>query len=235
MVGVFLTMQVAGLIVSRRIGRSLSPRAVRKRYHWVVLNQTVLLGMLVCALLSQGLPEWQMILLLCGIMVSMVSLIWKVTRRQTEDDAQRNYADDTGHCGRCEYDLTGNVSGICPECGWVIPKTPMRMQSPDWARWWQKWEIEYLENWPRSLRTVRLSAAVFGAIAIGLLVWLGGYGSGSRWFSLLLTLPAWLIAGHMLILSVRVAAYGRKQGDQPAGETQERGQEQGGPQGPKCR
>lgn len=22
-----------------------------------------------------------------------------------------------GHCQRCEYDLTGNVSGVCPECG----------------------------------------------------------------------------------------------------------------------
>jgi hypothetical protein len=22
-----------------------------------------------------------------------------------------------GHCRRCGYDLTGNVSGICPECG----------------------------------------------------------------------------------------------------------------------
>ncbi len=22
-----------------------------------------------------------------------------------------------GHCGRCGYNLTGNVSGVCPECG----------------------------------------------------------------------------------------------------------------------
>jgi len=22
-----------------------------------------------------------------------------------------------GHCQRCGYDLTGNVSGVCPECG----------------------------------------------------------------------------------------------------------------------
>lgn len=26
-----------------------------------------------------------------------------------------------GHCRQCEYDLTGNVSGICPECGAAIP------------------------------------------------------------------------------------------------------------------
>jgi hypothetical protein len=27
-----------------------------------------------------------------------------------------------GHCTRCGYDLTGNVSGICPECGVPIPE-----------------------------------------------------------------------------------------------------------------
>ena len=25
-----------------------------------------------------------------------------------------------GHCPTCEYDLTGNVSGVCPECGTAI-------------------------------------------------------------------------------------------------------------------
>ena len=25
-------------------------------------------------------------------------------------------------CGRCEYNLTGNVSGKCPECGWKLPR-----------------------------------------------------------------------------------------------------------------
>lgn len=25
-----------------------------------------------------------------------------------------------GHCGRCGYNLTGNISGVCPECGKVI-------------------------------------------------------------------------------------------------------------------
>jgi hypothetical protein len=26
-----------------------------------------------------------------------------------------------GRCGRCGYDLTGNTSGVCPECGAKIP------------------------------------------------------------------------------------------------------------------
>ena len=25
-----------------------------------------------------------------------------------------------GHCRKCRYDLTGNVSGVCPECGMMI-------------------------------------------------------------------------------------------------------------------
>ena len=28
-----------------------------------------------------------------------------------------------GNCGNCEYDLTGNESGVCPECGTEIKKT----------------------------------------------------------------------------------------------------------------
>jgi len=26
----------------------------------------------------------------------------------------------SGLCGKCGYDLTGNVSGVCPECGWLV-------------------------------------------------------------------------------------------------------------------
>jgi predicted amidophosphoribosyltransferase len=27
-----------------------------------------------------------------------------------------------GHCQKCGYDLTGNVSGICPECGTPVER-----------------------------------------------------------------------------------------------------------------
>lgn len=27
-----------------------------------------------------------------------------------------------GHCRTCAYDLTGNVSGVCPECGSALPR-----------------------------------------------------------------------------------------------------------------
>jgi hypothetical protein len=28
---------------------------------------------------------------------------------------------DSTRCGQCGYDLTGNSSGVCPECGWDVP------------------------------------------------------------------------------------------------------------------
>ncbi|MCH7719668.1 MAG: hypothetical protein IH988_01575 [Planctomycetes bacterium] len=31
-------------------------------------------------------------------------------------------APDFAVCARCSYDLTGNVSGRCPECGWKLPR-----------------------------------------------------------------------------------------------------------------
>jgi len=28
-----------------------------------------------------------------------------------------------GHCQKCGYNLTGNVSGVCPECGTAVAET----------------------------------------------------------------------------------------------------------------
>jgi len=35
--------------------------------------------------------------------------------------------DSTIRCNKCDYDLTGNESGRCPECGWKIPE-PIRQK-----------------------------------------------------------------------------------------------------------
>lgn len=32
----------------------------------------------------------------------------------------------TGRCAACDYDLTGNVSGVCPECGKAIPANQIK-------------------------------------------------------------------------------------------------------------
>ena len=36
-----------------------------------------------------------------------------------------------GHCQVCGYNLTGNVSGICPECGTLIPEGTVPLNKTD--------------------------------------------------------------------------------------------------------
>jgi hypothetical protein len=47
---------------------------------------------------------------------------WALTARTF----RRLYRRKTGRCLGCGYDLTGNVSGVCPECGTPVPdaRTP---------------------------------------------------------------------------------------------------------------
>jgi len=35
--------------------------------------------------------------------------------------AAKPMTDPPGHCTACGYDLTGNTSGVCPECGKTVP------------------------------------------------------------------------------------------------------------------
>jgi hypothetical protein len=44
-------------------------------------------------------------------------------RPHREDEFALNYKLDPAHCGRCGYDLTGNTSGVCPECGWTLTRS----------------------------------------------------------------------------------------------------------------
>jgi len=51
--------------------------------------------------------------------------LWQLLRSPetfSNAEATANYAADSQYCGRCDYDLTGNQSGVCPECGWQIPR-----------------------------------------------------------------------------------------------------------------
>ena len=47
------------------------------------------------------------VLLVIGV---STALLWYRDRRPPK-----------GHCQNCDYDLTGNVSGVCPECGEPTP------------------------------------------------------------------------------------------------------------------
>jgi hypothetical protein len=60
-----------------------------------------------CALL---IPFWAVALLAFTVSV----WTWLAYRRRRDRDRP-------GHCNACGYDLKGNVSGVCPECGAAIP------------------------------------------------------------------------------------------------------------------
>jgi predicted RNA-binding Zn-ribbon protein involved in translation (DUF1610 family) len=45
----------------------------------------------------------------------------------------RHRRDRRGLCSKCEYDLTGNVSGVCPECGTAVPRGAKCVAPPDRA------------------------------------------------------------------------------------------------------
>jgi hypothetical protein len=44
--------------------------------------------------------------------------LWNIN---TDRYFRKLYDHDPSFCGRCGYDLTSNVSGVCPECGWRLP------------------------------------------------------------------------------------------------------------------
>lgn len=56
------------------------------------------------------LEMWYPLWVLPSASLSAVVLLWRYRRRFP-----------VGHCARCGYDLTGNRSGACPECGTPIP------------------------------------------------------------------------------------------------------------------
>ena len=60
-----------------------------------------------------ALPHW-VLFLVTGVPPTVRGAKW--TRRALRRLRQR----PTGHCVRCGYDLTANVSGVCPECGTAV-------------------------------------------------------------------------------------------------------------------
>ena len=50
----------------------------------------------------------------------LMARLWS-SRRQLVSWVQLRRRPRPGRCPDCDYDLTGNVSGICPECGTLVP------------------------------------------------------------------------------------------------------------------
>lgn len=120
-----------------------------------------------------------------------------------EIDARLNYADDPSRCGRCDYDLTGNVSGVCPECGWNIPEAREYTAPVHWSYWWKTWRIEYIENWWKALAGLVLGALFTAGYTVFAVVWLR-----QGWFVVVFM---GLIVVNYLIQVWRIIAYARRQ------------------------
>jgi hypothetical protein len=85
----------------------------------------------------------------------------------SDAQAAANYASDRRYCGQCEYDLTGNRSGICPECGWRIPQqVSVAVDREPLTMGWRPWRIEHLHNWRKTLWETVLFAVMCAGAAV---------------------------------------------------------------------
>ncbi|MBN1489052.1 MAG: hypothetical protein JXA69_03975 [Phycisphaerae bacterium] len=60
------------------------------------------------------------LLVLLSAANALLSVRYRRRRRRKKIERQREERRTRGLCPRCEYNLTGNVSGVCSECGEVI-------------------------------------------------------------------------------------------------------------------
>ena len=92
------------------------PTGRRLRPQWTVWDHAELLWASTAGPMGfSGFPQRQIILrfptlLLVGIVAILPLAHWRVRRR-------RKHRIDNRLCAACAYNLTGNTSGVCPECG----------------------------------------------------------------------------------------------------------------------
>ena len=86
----------AGVLVSRT---GMWFRGAFKAHWWPIFTRTTVGGR-TCWYV--GLPLWMIFV----VVATPTAILWDRDRRPP-----------AGHCQTCGYDLTGNVSGKCPECG----------------------------------------------------------------------------------------------------------------------
>lgn len=193
---------VLGLFLMRK-RLPITPRQTRKR-SWRVLAFTVL----PCAFAAfvfwkSDLPQHKAIVVVSigGVAMAGASALYQYFRSPPAHETLQNFAADSRHCGQCEYDLTGNVSGVCPECGWQIPQGKLDVDTPGWPLWWRQWPIDHLRNWRATLALVTIFAFLFAVTAVVFAVYFKGIVGA--------VLPA-LMAAHMSVNAIRIVAYGRR-------------------------
>ncbi len=188
---------VGFFFAARRMRKGWSPRQQQRQQRRAFYFSFVFLLAMGVIQAASGQLHWGFFAL-WGICI--VIMAYSAFRKPSPHEFLQNFAQDPQHCGGCGYDLTGNVSGICPECGWSIPASPPVVESLTWALWWKEWEIPYLRNWRRTL----LNMIVITAMFLGVTMWLFVFRP-----SLFVIVPA-LMTIHFIMNIFRVAEYARR-------------------------
>ncbi|MGB9626729.1 MAG: hypothetical protein ACPMAQ_17895 [Phycisphaerae bacterium] len=190
--GIFVAVFFLVVLGRQKVFRSPDPDRRRRLDQWSFYVFALACCWLIPYWVAQG--DWRST---ACFGVCLLYSAYTAFRRPTEQDYRRNFALRTGHCGRCGYDLTGNVTGVCSECGWAIPSSPVSSERPDWAAWWNGWRIDHLDNWKRALRQMVLFALAFGALT----TWFLASENAGAIFSAFMCL-------HFIINILRVIHYG---------------------------
>jgi hypothetical protein len=156
---VFVIAMFAVAIISIRSWHRVKegpPRERKRHQKWTVLMCGLLIIQNVYFMLWLDGPGTTnlMPLYLVNVGVMAAAILWTLytlPRLTSEAEARANFQANPNICGSCDYDLTGNSSGVCPECGWIISRDPVPLDAANWQAWWRGWSIASLQNWQRTL------------------------------------------------------------------------------------
>lgn len=208
---VVLLVWVLGLLAVAKWMPARSPRLQKRKQSKLVLWSAMPICVLGLAAIVMNqhlgrhpLPPEVFVCMALGLASSGLSVL-NTSRRQecSEGEARANYANDPAHCGQCEYDLTGNVSGICPECGWRIPdpSNPPKHEVP-MTVFSAFGRIDYLDDWRKSLRQAVGSVAMFVVLAVVMVAWVRNP---------MVAVMAGFMSVVLLVRTARVIVYRRQQ------------------------
>jgi hypothetical protein len=187
---------------ARRNKQVFSPSRQRKTWGLLFFLLLMMLIVLCYSWLHDRKESTARHIMLAYVPFVLLSAYMAFRPRTAREDLQ-NWVCDTRHCGRCGYDLTGNVSGICPECGTPIPDSPKQIQKPWWGAWWLQWHIDYLDNWRKTLAFAVVTAIFCAALALWIAI---------RWHEWSVLVFFGLISVIMAINCIRIVQYGRRIG-----------------------
>jgi len=81
---------------------------------------TFLLMLVSCVFFDFGFPSLMVILMVVGIVVLILNLYTTFQEVRAARKYFRWFRSNQLECLQCQYNLTGNLSGRCPECGHLM-------------------------------------------------------------------------------------------------------------------